>query len=248
MANLDWLTRRSVAHRGLHDAANGIVENTPTAIQAALDAGYAIEADVQEAGDGEPMVFHDPTLDRLTQATGPVINHTSMELKRIAFKGVPDRMQLLPELLERISGRVPLIIEIKSNWRARGPFEARIASILKKYRGHVAVMSFDHKVIAAIAHHAPDVTRGLIAGPFRNPQFWGHLSPAKRFIMRHLLSTFIARPHFIAYDIDGLPACAPYIWRRILKRPLLTWVVRCEADRQRAEKWADAMIFEGYRP
>jgi len=248
VANLDWLTRFPVAHRGLHDASKGIVENTATAVQAALDAGYAIEVDVQEAGDGEPMVFHDPTLDRLTQATGPVIDYTSMELKRIAFKGVPDRMQVLTELLEQISGRVPLIIEIKSNWRTHGPFEARIASILKKYRGQVAVMSFDHNTIAAIAHHDPGVTRGLIAGPFRNPVYWGHLSPARRFIMRHLLSTFIARPHFIAYDIDGLPACAPYIWRRILRRPLLTWVVRCEAGRQRAEKLADATIFEGFRP
>ena len=247
MADLDWLIR-SVAHRGLHDASKGIVENTPTAFQAALDAGYAIEVDVQEAGDGEPVVFHDPTLDRLTQATGPVINHTSMELKRIAFKDTPDRMQLLTELLEQISDRVPLIIEIKSNWRSRGPFEARIASILKTYRGHVAVMSFDQNAISAIAHHAPDVTRGLIAGPFRNPHYWGHLSAARRFVMRHLLSAFIARPHFIAYDIDGLPACAPFIWRHVLKRPLLTWPVRCEADRQRAEKLADAIIFEGFLP
>lgn len=247
MAKLDWLTR-SVAHRGLHDAEKGIVENTPSAIQAALDAGYAIEVDVQEAGDGEPMVFHDHVLDRLTKANGPLNTRTSKELKSIAFKDTGDRMQVLGELLEQISGRVPLIIEIKSNWNTYGPFEARVASILNSYGRHAAVMSFDPKVIAAMAHHAPGVTRGLVAGPFRDLEYWGHLSASKRFVMRHLLSATIARAHFIAYDLDGLPACAPYIWRHVLRRPLLTWTVRSIEDRLRAEKWADGIIFERFRP
>ena len=247
MAKLDWLIR-SVAHRGLHDADKGIVENTPSAIQAALDAGYAIEVDVQEAGDGEPMVFHDYVLDKLTKANGPLNTRTSKELKSIAFKGTGDRMQVLGELLEQISGRVPLIIEIKSNWNTYGPFEARVASILNSYGRHAAVMSFDPKVIAAMAHHAPGVTRGLVAGLFRDLEYWGHLSASKRFVMRHLLSANIARAHFIAYDLDGLPACAPYIWRHVLRRPLLTWTVRSIEDRLRAEKWADAIIFERFRP
>lgn len=247
MAKLDWLTR-SLAHRGLHDAGKGIVENTPSAIQAALDAGYAIEVDVQEAGDGEPMVFHDPTLDRLTKATGPVINHTSDALKRVAFKDTKDKMQHLDELLEQISGRVPLIIEIKSNWRMHGRFEDRLASVLKPYRGHVAVMSFDPNAIAVFAHRAPEITRGLVAGPFRNLKYWGQLSAARRLMMRHLLPALKVRPHFIAYDLDGLPAFAPYVWRRVLNRTLLAWTVRGEEDRQRAEKWADAIIFEGFRP
>ncbi len=247
MAKADWLAR-SFAHRGLHDIANDIVENTPSAFSAALEAGYAIELDVQEAGDGEPMVFHDPVLDRLTKATGPLISRTSAELKRIAFNGTSDRMQHLGELLEQIQGRVPLIIEIKSDWRTRGPFEDRIAGILKSYPGQAAVMSFDPNAIAAFAHHAPQIKRGLVAGPFRNLDYWGHLPAAKRFAMRHLLSAFIARAHFIAYDLDGLPAFAPNIWRRAFNLPLLAWTVRSEVDRQRAEKWADAIIFEGFRP
>lgn len=247
MAKLDWLTR-SVAHRGLHDAGKGIVENTPSAIQAALDAGYAIEVDVQEASDGEPMVFHDPTLDHLTKATGPVINNTSVALKRIAFKDTKDKMQHLDELLEQISGRVPLIIEIKSDWGNRGPFEARLASVLKPYRGHVAVMSFDPNAIAVFALHAPGVTRGLVAGSFRNLKYWGQMPAARRLMMRHLLPAFYVRPHFIAYDLDDLPAFAPYVWRRVLNRTLLAWTVRGEEDRQRAQECADAIIFEGFRP
>ena len=247
MAHLDWLIR-PIAHRGLHDAAKGIIENTPSAVQAAIDAGYGIEVDVQEAGDGEAMVFHDHTLDRLTKGTGPLNTRTSAKMKNIRFKGTSDRMQTLPELLEQVSGRVPLIIEIKSDWRTHGPFERKLANILGAYKWQAAVMSFDPYAIKAYARAAPDLPRGLIAGPFRNLLFWRHLTPWKRFYMRHLLSALIARPHFVAYDVGALPSAAPWVWRRVLNRPLLAWTVRSDAQRQRAQRCADAMIFEGFRP
>ncbi|GBE44524.1 MAG TPA: glycerophosphodiester phosphodiesterase [Rhizobiales bacterium] len=247
MAKLEWLNR-PIAHRGLHDEAKGIVENTASAFQAAVNAGYAIEFDVQEAGDGAAIVFHDSTLDRLMEASGPVIALGFEQLKRINFKNVSDRLQTLPEVLELIAGRVPVLIEIKSNWRMRGPFEAELAQILKAYDGRAAVMSFDPNAVAAFAGHAPGFPRGFLAGPFRNPQYWGHLSRWQRFRMRHLLGAFIARPHFVAYDIEGLPSLAPLIWRRALNRTLLAWTVRSEPERQRAQRWADAMIFEGFRP
>ncbi len=247
MAKLEWL-KRPVAHRGLHDGAKGVVENSASALQAAIDAGYAIEFDVQEAGDGAAMIIHDTTLDRLTEASGPVISLGSEQLKRINYKDVSDRLQTLPETLEMIAGRVPILIEIKSDWRARGSFEAELAQILKAYDGRAAVMSFDPHAIAAFARHAPEFPRGLLAGPFRNPKYWGHLSAWRRFRMRHLLSASIARPHFVAYDIDGLPSLATVIWRRAANRTLLAWTVKSAAERKRAQRWADAMIFEGFRP
>lgn len=247
MIDLDWLIG-PIAHRGLHDAAKGLVENTPSAIQAAIDAGYGVEVDVQQAGDDEAMVFHDPTLERLTEANGAVVDRPSDELKRVRFKETSDRMQTLSELLEQISGRVPLIIEIKSDWGKRGRFERHLACILKGYDGHAAVMSFDPKAVAAYAAAAPELPRGLIAGPFRNPLYWGHLSAWRRFLMRHLLSAFIARPHFVAYDIEALPSAAPLVWRRVLGRPLLAWTIRSKRERVRAKRYADAMIFEGFRP
>lgn len=247
MASLDWLIR-PIAHRGLHDAAKGIFENTRSAVQAAIDAGYGMEVDVQEAGDGEAIVFHDHTLDRLTKGTGAVNSRTSAELKHIHFKDTSDRMQTLSELLEQISGRVPLLVEIKSDWRKHGPFVRHLADILGAYDGQAAVISFDPFALKAFARAAPGLPRGLIAGPFRNLHFWGHLTPWKRFYMRHLLSALIATPHFVAYDIEALPSAAPWIWQRVLKRPLLTWTIRSDAQRQRAERCADAMIFEGFRP
>jgi glycerophosphoryl diester phosphodiesterase len=66
----DWLVARPIAHRGLHDDAAGVIENTLTAAEAAIAAGFAIECDVQLSGDGEAFVFHDFTLDRLTDSIG----------------------------------------------------------------------------------------------------------------------------------------------------------------------------------
>jgi glycerophosphoryl diester phosphodiesterase len=65
-----WLTARPIAHRGLHDRARGVIENSLAAADAAVAGAYAIECDVQISRDGEAIVFHDETLERLTTAQG----------------------------------------------------------------------------------------------------------------------------------------------------------------------------------
>ncbi|RMF00295.1 MAG: glycerophosphodiester phosphodiesterase, partial [Alphaproteobacteria bacterium] len=110
---LSWLIR-PIAHRGLHDAARGVVENSSTAFAHAIEAGYGIECDVRLCAGGEVVVFHDETLDRLTLSTGPVAAKTPAELKAVAFRQGSDRIQTLGELLEQVCGQVPLVIELKS--------------------------------------------------------------------------------------------------------------------------------------
>ena len=61
---------RPIAHRGLHDAASGIIENTAGAVRAAVAGGYGIEVDLQLSADGEAMVHHDAALGRLTEGDG----------------------------------------------------------------------------------------------------------------------------------------------------------------------------------
>ena len=57
-----------------------------------------------------------------------------------------------------------------------------------------------------------------------------------------------SRPQFIAYSVKDLPAPVPFVARSLLRLPVLTWTVRTEADRARAARYADQMIFEGFRP
>ena len=61
---------KPIAHRGLHDAAKGIIENTVPAFEAAIARGYGIECDVRPAACATPMVFHDLTLERLIEGEG----------------------------------------------------------------------------------------------------------------------------------------------------------------------------------
>src|SRR5687767_3344145 len=75
--DLGWLTAKPIAHRGLHDAARGVIENCASAFTAAIEAGYAIECDLQLSGDGEAVVFHDETLDRLMVGKGLVASHSA---------------------------------------------------------------------------------------------------------------------------------------------------------------------------
>jgi glycerophosphoryl diester phosphodiesterase len=76
------LTAKPIAHRGLHDAGVGIIENTAGAVQAALAAGYGIEVDLQISADGEAMVHHDPELGRITDGTGRLDQMTAAALRR----------------------------------------------------------------------------------------------------------------------------------------------------------------------
>ena len=136
-AALDWLTARPIAHRGLHDAANGVIENTAAAVRAAIDAGYGIEVDLQVSVDGEAMVHHDDVLGRLTEGEGRLDQLTAAELKRIAFRGVDARMLTLGELCDLVDGRTALLLELKSRFDGDNRLGARVAAVAGRYRGPV---------------------------------------------------------------------------------------------------------------
>src|SRR3990170_1443343 len=247
MAELYWL-QRPIAHRGLHDASKGVVENSASSVSAAMGRGFAVEVDLQCAAGHMPIVFHDATLDRLTAETGPVAARDAEALSRIPLRNSADCILSLPALLALVNGHVPLLLEVKSTWARDGKFEANIANMLASYPGPVAVMSFDPYSLAALREVAPALPRGLVAERFDDRRYWPQLTVWQRLAMRNLLTSAIAWPHFIAYDISALPALAPLIARTLFGLPLLTWTVRTKDERERALRYADAMIFEGIEP
>src|SRR5690348_17537606 len=105
MAKLDWLTERAVAHRGLHDASSGVIENTAPAFTAAIAAGYGIETDLQISADGEAMVHHDDALGRLTEGTARLAEMSAADLQAVRFKNSTARILTLGELCELVAGR-----------------------------------------------------------------------------------------------------------------------------------------------
>jgi glycerophosphoryl diester phosphodiesterase len=244
----DWLTARPVAHRGLHDRARGIIENMPSAAQAAIDANFGIECDIQLTADGEAMVHHDDALGRLTEGSGALLGLTAAELKAVRFKDTSERMMSLDDLCTLVAGRVPLVIEVKSHFDGDRTLVARMAEVLASYRGPVAGMSFDPDQVLALRALMPELLRGIVAERSYDEADWPDATPAQRESMLHLRHAFRTRPHFVAYWIDELPAPAPWIARNIFGLPLLTWTVRTPEQRARAARYADQMIFEGFRP
>ena len=109
MAELYWL-KRPIAHRGLHDAAKGIIENSASAVSAAMGKGLGVEVDLQCAAGHMPIVFHDATLDRLTDERGTVAARTAEALSAIPLRNSPDRILSLPALLRLVDGHVPLCL------------------------------------------------------------------------------------------------------------------------------------------
>src|ERR1700694_4801446 len=159
----DWLTARPVAHRGLHDAARGIIENMPGAAQAAIDGNFSIECDVQLTADGEAMVHHDDALGRLTDGSGALLGLTAAQLKAVKFKDTSERMMSLGDLCALVTGRVPLVIEVKSHFDGDRKLVRRMAEILSSYSGPAAGMSFDPDQVMALRELIPNRPRGIIA-------------------------------------------------------------------------------------
>jgi glycerophosphoryl diester phosphodiesterase len=250
MSDLGWLTARPIAHRGLHDSTSGdsLVENTIEAAEAAAVAGYGIECDVQLTGDGEVVVFHDDTLDRLTTGTGALRELSLAALRNIAFKNCASHIPTLQEFLARISGRVPVIVELKSQWDGSTELVEKSAHIVAEYTGPTAIMSFDPQLVRAVRLLAPNITRGIVAERYYNELEWTALSPRQKFSLGNLMHIPQTRPDFIAYWVRDLPAFAPLFACNVLGMPLLTWTIRTEQDRACARRWADQMIFEGFRP
>lgn len=243
-----WLTARPIAHRGLHGAPTGLIENTRSSCAAALEAGFGIEVDLQLSSDVEAMVFHDHTLDRLTASTGPLLERTASALQKVHFRGTTDAMMTFGELLTLVRGRVPLVVELKSRFDGDLRLAERAAAVAAAYTGPLAFMSFDPLLVAALRRFAPQIPRGITAERHYADHSWDKLSVAEKRRLGHLLHWPQSRFQFVAFRVNDLPTRATQFVRRFLGMPLLTWTVRRPIERVTAQRYADQMIFEGFLP
>lgn len=244
------LRRLPIAHRALHDRAQGRIENAPAAIRAAIEAGYAIEIDLQLSRDGLPMVFHDEELDRLTTETGPVATRTAAELTRIRLKDSADTIATLAGILALIDGRVPLLIELKDQsltmMPTDGRLEAATAAALQGYRGEVAVMSFNPAQVHHMARLAPGIPRGLTTAAY-DPDSWHPLPPARCAQLRAIPDYGPTGASFISHEAADLsrPRVAAL---KAEGAVILCWTIRSPAEEALARRIAQNITFEGYLP
>lgn len=242
--------RLPLAHRALHDIADGRPENSRAAIRAACDAGYGIEIDLQLSKDGVAMVFHDYSLDRLTAAHGALGQRTAAELGAITLTGGNEGIPTLAEVVDLVAGRVPLLIEIKDQDGALGPdvgaLEEAAATTLRGYAGPVAVMSFNPHAVAAFGACAPEVPRGLTTSAYL-PSDWTTLPAHQCDRLRDIPDYDRTGACFISHEADdlGRPRVAELKARGAV---VLCWTIRSAEAEARARKFADNITFEGYLP
>lgn len=246
----DSFLRLPIAHRALHDRSAGRIENSPQAIRAAVDAGYAIEIDLQLSSDGVPVVFHDEDLDRLTGETGPLNARTVAELGRIILTDSTDTIPTLAEVLALIGGKVPLLIEIKDQTLVMAPTDGRLeaatADALKGYKGDVAVMSFNPHSIAHMARLAPQLPRGLTTSAYQ-PDDWAPLPVQVCDRLRPIPDYGPTGSSFISHE--GRDLARPRVADlKAQGAKILCWTIRSAADEALARKIADNVTFEGYLP
>lgn len=230
--------RRNFAHRGLHTEDKSIPENSLAAFEAAAVRGYGIELDVQLSKDGQVVVFHDDTLNRVCGVDARVDEMTYEELQTLRLCETEYTIPLFSEVLACVDGRGPLIVELKTGKRNRELCEKTYA-LLKAYAGDYCIESFHPAMVAWFRFHAREVLRGQLAGPALE-RFNG-----KNTIMHiagNCMLNFIGRPQFIAYCIGEKS-----FWVRMAEKMGAMRVAWTSHD-PKNEQGNDAVIFEFYQP
>jgi len=256
---LDEIFRNPIAHRGLHDKKNGVIENSQTAFANAIKAGYGIECDLQLSGDGEPMVFHDDDLNRLTNQTGAVTKLSAGQLAHISLKNSKnsDVPQTFFQLLEQVAGKVPLIVEIKNqkspedkttNDKANLMLAQAAVNIAKNYNGPLVFKSFYPKMLQNLRQAGFTGPIGIIITKLQpKSSMFRETSPLQRLVIHNLLHYMRCKFDFISCDCNHLDLPAVRLFRNFGFKTM-TWTVSSQKIEQKTRGFADQLVFENYLP
>lgn len=240
------LTARPFAHRGLHSP--GVPENSLAAFRLAIESGYGIELDVQMSRDGQPMVFHDRTLDRMTGRPGQIGGLLASELSKATLLGTGERIPTLRETMDLVGDSVPLLVEIKTD-SLDGDFPAAAEAVASAALGHdgpVYVMSFNPRTAERASQASGDVVTGLVTCAYDPAEWPGvpeELLASLRDFGRH--GDFA---QFISHDARDLGSGRVAAFAASGDRPVLCWTVRSEEEEALARHHAANITFEGYMP
>lgn len=229
------------AHRGLHDMEQGIVENSMSAFQRAVEEGFGIELDVHLTRDKKLVVFHDDTFDRICGVPGCVekTDYSVMEQYRLA--GTEDGIPLLQDVLAMVDGKVPLLIEVKlpdTNLEV-----CRVlAKELEGYKGSYMVQSFNCLVLRWMKKYRASVPRGQLSANLTKSESKPHFF--FRFCVKYLLSNWICRPDFISYKWADRRNPGLWVNKVLFRTPSAAWTLHGDGDLSAARGQFDMYIFE----
>lgn len=239
------LLGRDYAHRGLWGGT--VPENSLAGFRRAAEAGYGIELDVRLTGDGHLVVHHDNSTLRLCGREMRIKETPLAALRELRLNGTAEGIPTFEEVLAAVDGRVPLIVELKTEGDADALARA-VYDRMQTCAGPWCMESFDPMAVRWFRRNAPEVIRGQLSfAPFRRQK------KASLFLRDLVLGTLLVnaagRPDFIAYDHRGDTALnLPLALNRALGALMVAWTVRSQQDMTRLRTRFDLLIFEGFIP
>lgn len=226
------------AHRGLHSET--VPENSLEAFSLAVKNGYGIELDVQLSGDGEVMVFHDDTLERLTGVSGKFSDYTAKELHEMKLLSTNEHIPYLSEVLEAVDGKVPLLIELKGTNLNTSLCE-KTAHVLNGYKGDYCIESFNPFLVRKMKKFLPNVFYGqLYSNLCQDAESYNPIL----LILSWMVLNFISRPDFIAYNQVHRNSFPVKITTTFYKAEKFVWTIRTEQEMTEAKSCGECLIFE----
>ncbi|WHZ57581.1 glycerophosphodiester phosphodiesterase [Metabacillus hrfriensis] len=156
------------AHRG---ASAYCPENTMSSFNKALEQqADMLELDVQLTSDGHAVVFHDFSLERTTNGTGFVSEHTLSDLKKLdagtwfSEEFADEQIPALEEVLAWAKGKIVLSIELKQMEHLKEPLAKRVTDLIRSYQmeDQIQLMSFNHASLAEARKHSKHILTNVI--------------------------------------------------------------------------------------
>ena len=241
MKKLDFLNNRPIAHRGLFNKEAGIPENSIPAFERAISNGYPIEFDVHLLRDGEVVIFHDDSLNRMTNVNKKIKNCTYDEIKKLKLDETNYGIPLFSEVLDLVNGRVPILIELKYDIKV-GELEEKVVEALQDYKGKYAIQSFRPSSLIWFKNNYPLIPRGQLSASFNKDSKMIFL---KKFVLKNVYLNFLTKPNFISYCIDAFPNKRVEEYRK-KGNLVIGWTVRNNSDLRIAKNYCDNVICENF--
>jgi len=233
----NWFCKYKLAHRGLHN--DKFPENSLGAFENACKNGFAIELDVRLLKDGTPVIFHDPNTLRMCNIDKNINEITLDELNDYHLAGTKFTIPTLEQVLELVNGKTPIMIELKPVHK-KEKIEQTVYSLIKEYKGEIAIKSFNPITMMWFKKHAPEIIRGMLSSYFNDielPFFY-------KFLVKRLSLFKFVKPDFISYNHEDLPN--KFVQKR--KVPVIAWTITSQEMENEVLQKADNVVFENYIP
>ncbi|HEV8358738.1 MAG TPA: glycerophosphodiester phosphodiesterase family protein [Gemmatimonadales bacterium] len=235
------------AHRGFGDHGP---DNSLYAVERALAAGMdGVDVDGQLTRDGELVIFHDLSVDRLTSATGRVRDLSLAQMLALdlgpkydpAVRGAT--VHTFEDFVRTVQGRGILMVELKVPGLARTGIEERAVGIIRKHAAfeNVVLSSFNPVVLYRVKRLDPRVRTALIFMDTNwNPQLLAEIKaedrvdlpwPLRQEIIRRAIRK-VVRPDLLSINHEVDPA----VTDRLLAKgwPAFIWTPNEDAEIRRA--------------